>query len=195
MSFNVKLSVSIMLAVILAGFVFVKTLSVSNPFVTCYLVRTIEQLAPDKKHDFNLVEQYCEGGATASSDSYWVTVHDLTKPGDQGIRIFYTWDYAPDVSWLDSQRIVITIVQVCLIRTSLHQAGAIEITYRLSDDLLEESFRNKIDDYVRRAIDAGESLTSDTSNPGALKNRVEFSQMQYRQLREWAAVNAVNGRL
>jgi hypothetical protein len=79
MSFNVKLSVSIMLAVILAGFVFVKTLSVSNPFVTCYLVRTIEQLAPDKKHDFNLVEQYCEGGATAGSESYWVTVHELRE--------------------------------------------------------------------------------------------------------------------
>jgi hypothetical protein len=202
MSFRVTIRLGVLLAILLGVFILVNTVTIHNPFVTCdqrevyqrnVYQREIQQ-SPDKKHEFHLVNLYCSGGATASSESYWVTVSDLTKPDDEGIRVFYTWDYAPDVSWGDREHIIITIMQVCQIRTSLHQAGSIRVIYRLADDLLEANFRKRMDEYERRSIDSTErGLTADT--PGALKNGVEFAWAQYNKLKEWAAANAENGKL
>jgi hypothetical protein len=195
MTVRMKTGLGMLLTVVIGILIIAKIIPILNPFVTCYPIKEARQLSPDNKRILTLVNQLCAGGVGISSDSYWITVHDSSRLGDNGIQVFYTWDYAPDVSWADSEHIVITILQVSQIRISPHQAGAVEIIYRLADNLLEENFRKKVNDYERRAIDAGESLTSNTNYPGALKNRVEFMWVQYRQLREWAAVNAVNGKL
>jgi hypothetical protein len=195
LSLGVRTGVGILLVVVLGVFIWTKIIPVSNPFITCYPMKEIRQSAPDNKHVLSLVNQLCAGGVGISSHSYWITIRRLPEHNDEGIQIFYTWDYAPDVAWVDSKNIIVTILQVCQVRTSLHEAGAIRVTYRLADNLLPNNFREKMDDYERQAIEAAaKGLTSDARDPTALKRRIEFAWSEYDKLMEWAVTNAVNAK-
>jgi hypothetical protein len=194
MSSIAKVSLALLFSIGLGIFFFTKILSLSNPLSSCYSTEQFRQLAPDKKHELGMNNQLCAGGFGQGSNSYWITVYDSTQPTDAGITIFAASNRAPTASWADSKHIRITILQVCQVYTSLHRAGVIEVTYHLADELREDNFAKRMNEYEQRSKEAAsKGLTSDAKNPGALRKRIEFAWMQYRKLKEWADANVESG--
>jgi hypothetical protein len=170
-----------------------KIISVS-PLNNCNQMQRAKQLSPDGKYEAIITYQFCSAFVGATAESFWVTIHDTAKTNDPGTEAFVALERAPEVTWISSTGLLITIRQVCEVHKSLHHAGDIEVTYRLADDLLEKNFEKRMHDYEQRARDAAEKgLTSDARNPAALKRRVEFAWTRYKKLKEWAVENAING--
>jgi hypothetical protein len=198
MSSRTKIGLAVLLSIGLAIFFFIKIiLSLSNPLYSCYSSEQFRQLAPDKKHEFGMNNQLCAGGFGQGSNSYWITLYDSTRPADAGIKVFAASNLAgtraPVVNWTDSEHIRITVLQICQVYTSLHKAGSIEVTYHLADELREENFAKRMNEFERQRKEAAsKGLTSDARNPGALRKSIEFAWMQYRKLKEWADANVDN---
>jgi hypothetical protein len=194
MRFGTKLALAAVLSIGLGLMIFTKIIPVSIALSPCNKMQRARQLSPDGKHEATITYQFCSAFVGATAESFWVTVYDTANAGDDGVEVFIALDRAPELSWISSTGLLITILQVCEVHKSLHHAGPIEVTYRLADDLLEKNFEKRMLDFERRARDAAEKgLTSDARNPGALKRSIEFAWMRYRKLKEWAAENAING--
>jgi hypothetical protein len=138
-----------------------------------------------------MVFHFCDAPALSSSSWYSISISDNDASND-GKEIFSA-NEPPDPSWVNNEHVVITISRVGNIHTSLHTAGVIAVGYRLAESLHEGNFAKKMSEYERRAKEAAsKGLTSDATNPGALRRRIEFAWMQYGKLHEWALKNVEN---
>ncbi len=182
----------ISLALLLAVGMTARTCSRNFADASCGPEKQTIVRSADGKHEAVLSNQYCAPGVGASSNAYWITVRSGSGLSDKGVRVFETWNFAPDPIWRDNQNLEVKIRFVSDIGTSLHEAGVIKISYWIDEKLSEENFRKKMDKYQQKWADEFQTNPSSPQKK-IVKAAIVSAWADYRRFKEWAEANAERG--